>query len=298
MEFVQTGKAREGFLDEKRILKVLDILEGMLLKQLDYNLGFVEAQYPDSISAFIQNLTEKYIHLTKRDFQVNFSKELDVMIEKYTNLQQNPELVKSSINYLIHLLRLDEHTPWQKSEVEIVNRALMQAWSYPSYYLLQVLEETIGRSKAVKLYKKFITHYYIDNPPQSKGDFISLLEHFKERTTGDTTSSEWVLVHTMLGEGKYAFKNKNCPTLFDSTQDLPDTEFKYLVCCYGDYEKFRQTRNDHIILTMEHTLMQGDPYCSRVLHDTRIDYDLRHPAKEFWDNMELGQEEDEKQILK
>ncbi len=25
---------------------------------------------------------------------------------------------------------------------------------------------------------------------------------------------------------------------------------------------------------MEHTIAQGDKYCSRVLHDTRIDYDL------------------------
>jgi hypothetical protein len=166
----------------------------------------------------------------------------------------------------------------------------MQAWSYPSYNLLHALEETIGRSRAINLYKKFITNYYIENPPAVKGNFLSLQKHFEERTTGDTTSSEWVLVHTMLGEGKYAFKNKNCPTLVDSMKNLPDLEFKYLVCCYSDYEKFRQTRDDHVILTMEHTLMEGDPYCSRVLHDTRIDYDLRHPPKEFLDNFEPGNE--------
>ena len=38
--------------------------------------------------------------------------------------------------------------------------------------------------------------------------------------------------------------------------------------------------------------MEGDPYCSRVLHDTRVDYDLRHPQKEFWDNFEPGNEEE------
>ncbi|UCG02983.1 MAG: hypothetical protein JSW11_03150 [Candidatus Heimdallarchaeota archaeon] len=44
-------------------------------------------------------------------------------------------------------------------------------------------------------------------------------------------------------------------------------------------------RDESLILTMEHTNAQGDPYCSRVLHDTRVDYDLRHPPKKFWDNL-------------
>jgi hypothetical protein len=39
-------------------------------------------------------------------------------------------------------------------------------------------------------------------------------------------------------------------------------------------------------LTMEHTIAQGDQYCSRVLHDTRVDWNLKHPPKEFWDNIE------------
>ncbi|GAH04656.1 unnamed protein product, partial [marine sediment metagenome] len=56
------------------------------------------------------------------------------------------------------------------------------------------------------------------------------------------------------------------------------------VCCYGDYEKFKNY-HDSIILTMEHTIAQGDPYCSRVLHDTRVDWDLHHPPKSFWDSM-------------
>jgi len=38
--------------------------------------------------------------------------------------------------------------------------------------------------------------------------------------------------------------------------------------------------------------MEGDSYCSRVLHDTQIDYILRHPTKEFWDNFEPGKEEE------
>ena len=95
--------------------------------------------------------------------------------------------------------------------------------------------------------------------------------------------SDWVTIRGMIGEGKYAFRNENC-ILMEASVDLPDSELKYYIGCYGDYEKFKNY-NDSIILTMEHTIAQGDPYCSRVLHDTRIDWDLRHPPKSFWDSM-------------
>ncbi|MCE7747201.1 MAG: hypothetical protein GPJ51_02315 [Candidatus Heimdallarchaeota archaeon] len=39
------------------------------------------------------------------------------------------------------------------------------------------------------------------------------------------------------------------------------------------------------ILTMEHIIVAGDSYCSCILHDTRINDDLTHPSKEFFDNM-------------
>jgi hypothetical protein len=31
--------------------------------------------------------------------------------------------------------------------------------------------------------------------------------------------------------------------------------------------------------------VKGDPYCSCIFHDTRIDWDLKHPPKEFWDSI-------------
>ncbi|MHA2246357.1 MAG: hypothetical protein ACXADY_15560 [Candidatus Hodarchaeales archaeon] len=75
----------------------------------------------------------------------------------------------------------------------------------------------------------------------------------------------------------------NC-TWVEALEEFPDSELKYLVCCYGDYEGVKM-RDESLILTMEHTIAQGDPYCSRVVHDTRVDYDLRHPPKKFWDNL-------------
>jgi hypothetical protein len=234
-------------------------------------------------------LTNKYTKLSLDAGSKAYSEYIDKICGKHTHLHQYPELVNASIMYFMDLLQLDRANWLVETQISMME--MIKAWIYPSYYCLKTLAETVGREDAVKLYKRFITLYHIDHPSPNRESFVSLEKRFSDRTSGDTGSSEWVTVHGMLEDGKYAFKNKNCPTCADTTVELPDVEFKYLVCCYGDYEAFRANTNEHIVLTMEHTIIQGDPYCSRVLHDTRIDYNLHHPPREFWDKFEPGNEE-------
>jgi len=298
MKFTQTGRFKENTLAEPVTINPIERIQEILLDRLDYFLGFVTAEKPEVISDYVKNLTRKYQGLVTEDFWMSSSEGTEKVFRKFKNLNQYPNLSKASLNYFIHLLQLKDKSAWETTEVQISMKALVQAWIFPSYYFLEALGETIGRKAAVKLFKRYITHYYIEHPSPDRDKFVSLEKMVEDRLSGDTTSSEWVIVHTMLEEGKYAFKNKNCPTCADATIDLPDIEFKYLVCCYGDYAKFRAYYSDHLILTMEHTIIEGAPYCSRVLHDTRIDYDLRHPPKEFWDNFKPGKEEEAKKYYK
>ena len=297
MKFTQTGTFNENFLEKITTLKPLEQIEHIILSKLDYNIGFVTKEKSEFISDYVKNLKEKYQGLAEKEFSEYSSDKIRKVFSKFTNLTPYPELIKATLNYYLHLLQIEEGTEWETNVVDTSMRALIQAWTFPSYYLIEALAETISREDAVKLFKRYITHYYIDHPSPNRDEFISLEKMLEDRLSGDTTSSEWVLVHTMLEKGKYAFKNKTCPTCVDSMTDLSDVEFKYLACCYGDYEKFRAAYSDYLILTMEHTLMQGDPYCSRVLHDTRFNYDLRHPPKEFWDNFEPGKEEEARKYL-
>ena len=298
MKFTQTGTFKENYLKEVVDFKPMENIEIMFLDKLDYFIGFVAKEKPEIITEYISNLVKKYQGFVEVEFVKNISGEIKKVIAKLKNLKQYTNLTIASLNYFIHLLQLKDTNAWETSEVQISRKALIQVWVYHSYYFLETLVETIDRTEAMKLFKRYITQYYMAHPPSGRDKFVSLEKRLEDRLSGDTTSSEWVLVHTMLEEGKYAFKNKNCPTLVDTMKDIPDVELKYLVCCYGDYAKFRATTNDNIILTMEHTLMEADPYCSRVLHDTRIDYDLRHPPKEFWDNFEPGNEEEAKKYYK
>ena len=70
----------------------------------------------------------------------------------------------------------------------------------------------------------------------------------------------------------------------DAITDFEDTEVKYHICCYGDYQGIK-TLNPAFVLTMEHTIAEGDRYCSRIVHDPRVDWDLRHLPQSFWDEM-------------
>ncbi len=298
MKFTQTGTFQKNFLEKSITTNPKENAPDILLKKLDYLIGFVAKEKPEIITDYVGNLSKKYQGLAEDDFLEDSSRDVEELFAKYENLNQYLDLKKASLNYLFHLLQLKEKSAWKKTEVEITMKAMIQAWTYPTYYFLQALTETIDRVEAVKLFKQYITNYHIDHPPASREKFLNLEKRLKDRLSGDTTSSEWVLVHTLLEDGKYAFKNKNCPTCVDAMVELSDVELKYLACCYGDYAAFKAGANEHIVLTMEHTLMQGHPYCSRVLHDTRIDYDLRHPPKEFWDNFEPGNEEEAKKYYK
>jgi len=298
MKFTQTGTFQKNTLDKLTTLNPKERINEIFLDKLDYFIRFLAKEKPEIITDYIKNLTKKYKGLVEEEFMKKTSGVFREKFTNYENLKQYPNLNEASLNYLIYLLQLKDKSAWETAEVEISNKSLIQAWTYPSYYLLETLVETIDRKEAVNLYKRYITNYYIDNPSPERDDCFSLEKMLEKRLLGDTTSSEWVIVHTMLEEGKYAFKNENCPTCVDTMIDLPDVEIKYLVSCYGDYEKFRAIYSDHIILTMEHTLMEGDSYCSRVLHDTRINYDLRHPSKEFWDNFKPGNEEEAKKYYK
>ena len=291
MKFTQTGTVRKNYLEEPVTIKPMERMGEMLLEKLDYFIGFVAKEKSELIADYVKNLTNKMQNLIEGDLAVKSPERIKELFRDYMNLNQYPNLNNASLNYFIYLLQPEDKSKWD-SEVKTSTKALIQAWVYPSYYFLETLAETIDRKEAVELFKRYITHYYIEHPSPDRDKFVSLEKSLEKRLSGDTTASEWVIVHTLLKEGKYAFKNKNCPTCADAMIDLPDVEFKYLVSCYGDYAKFRAYYSDHLILTMEHTIIEGDPYCSRVLHDTRIDYDLRHPPKEFWDNFEPGKEEE------
>ncbi|MFW9871413.1 MAG: L-2-amino-thiazoline-4-carboxylic acid hydrolase [Candidatus Thorarchaeota archaeon] len=286
MKFVRTGKYREDTLERSVEINSLDEARGRF-KRMNYLLGFVKVQKPEDFPEYVLNLISKYDSLLKDERKISNPLDLDELVSDNPNLKEHLELAIVVLNYFRQILQLP--TESKLGKIEVVNRNYFRSFSHISYPNLLVLTETIGRDEAISLYKRFVTHYTLENRDPNRETIDDLETLFAKRTEPKEVPSDWEIVHTMLADGKYAFRNDNCVFLNAIGEDLPDSELKYYVCCYGDYEKFRNY-HDSVILTMEHTIAQGDPYCSRVLHDTRVDWNLQHPPKSFWDSMEPDNE--------
>ncbi|MFX0061680.1 MAG: L-2-amino-thiazoline-4-carboxylic acid hydrolase [Candidatus Hermodarchaeota archaeon] len=283
MKVFRSGELMPNALELEVEIQAYTNVKREALKRLNFILGFVADQNPGVITKYIENLQTQYQKLVQEDLIKKFGIRLDEIIDEFDHLQRNPELARLSLNFYLQNLQLPENINWIKEKVNVVNQAYLHSFLLPRYYNLVVLIETIGREEAIRLYKRYITCFLIERRKTHESDFVDLETLFENRIKPQDKPSEWVIVHVLLNEGKYAYRNDNC-TWVDALKELPDVELKYLVCCYGDYEGAKM-RDESLILTMEHTIAQGDPYCSRVLHDTRVDYDLRHPPKEFWDNL-------------
>ena len=280
MKFVKTGKYRQDTLERSVEINSLEEAQNRL-KRMNYFLGFIREQNPDIFLEYINKLIAKYQGLLEDERRKANPPDLDELVSENPHMKEHLELTRLVLNYILQILRLPAEDKLGKNKV--VNRNYFRSWSHHNYSNLLVLTETMGRAEAIALYKKFVTHYTLENrdPNRETYDTKTIYEN---AIKPKEVPSDWEIVHGMIGDGKYAFRNDTCVFLNAIGDDLPDTELKYYVCCYGDYEKFKNY-HDSIILTMQHTIAQGDPYCSRVLHDTRVDWDLHHPPKSFWDSM-------------
>jgi hypothetical protein len=282
MNVVKTGKYRQDTMERIVEINSLEELQNRF-KRMNYFIGFVQIQIPEVFPLYVENLIARYQNLLDDERTKANSPDLDDITSENQYMKEHPELARLVLNYILQILQLPAEKPL--GNVKAVNRAYFRSWSHHNYANLAVLTETIGRDEAIALYKRFVTQYSMENRDPDRKTVDNLEQLFAKRTEPKETPSDWEIVHTMIGDGKYAFRNDNCVFLTAIGDDLPDKELKYYVCCYGDYENFK-VHHDSVILTMEHTIAQGDPYCSRVLHDTRVDWDLRHPPKSFWDSME------------
>ena len=284
MKFYRVGEFKENVLDGTVDINPKEQAPQFVLSRLNYLLGFLREHSPDNIDAFTKNLEKQYQKLTKTDYIKENSVDLSDLIADFENLADYAGLIHVVMNYYFQVLDFSDESAWDE-DIVVVNRNYHQSFLHPRYYNLLTLIETVGREEAISLWKHFFTEYVIyDRVPREK-PFVDLETWLAERQAAvdEDNPSDWVVVRGMVADGKYAFRNDNCFWL-EALEELPDSEIKYYVCCYGDYEGARN-HHESIVLTMEHTIAQGDPYCSRVMHDTRVDYDLRHPPKEFWDEM-------------
>jgi len=284
VKYVRTGEHQPDALNKLHELQPKEEFNKGPLKRIDVLLTMIQEDFPDKLSEYISNQISNYESLLKEE---NIDKHTlpDFLLEDKPLLKNYPKLAGYVLNYYLHLLQMSGTPDWTTDRIKTPQCAFFRSFLLPRYQNLQMLIKTLGREQAINLYKKYVSHFFIQlGKPDTPTDFVNLREHYEKVRKPRSPPSDWITVRGLMDNGKYFFMNENCLWV-DALPYIEDKELIYLICCYGDYQSIQQNYNQHIILTMEHTIAQGDPYCSRVLHDTREDWDLRHPKKEFWDEL-------------
>ncbi len=284
MEVFRTGKYHISDLDNLQELQPLEFAKKTVLKRLNYLIGFIKNEKPEILQSFVIKLNNKFVKLLNKSYiNEKIIKNTDIS-KDFIHLKVFPDLLHNSLNYYLQLLDIDTTKNWTEIKFKVTNKNYIQSFLYHRYYNAFILTELIERNLAVQLFKDYINAYV--KSLSSERPIYETLEEFREARIpqkGNPPSIGWEIVQGVLENGKFPQRKDTC-MWDDAIRELPDVELKYLAACYGDFQSYNNN-NDSFILTMEHTIINGDPYCSCVLHDIRINGDLTHPSREFFDNM-------------
>ncbi len=293
MEIIRLGEFNANVLEKTVNIQPLDCAVNVAnnkrnnfacLKRLDYLLEFLEKMYPNELKRYTENLTNRLLMESKKNSPINSSIKIQNLLKEKKHLNNFPNLAKITLIFNLQLLKLPKNVNWQKESIDVKQGDYIRSYLIPNYYYLEILIETLGKEKAIDLFKRYISSFLEKEGSQLPNNFTSITDTFKRIKQSMGSTSDWVMIFGLFSDSKYIFRNDNCLWI-DALDDLPDKEIKYFICCYGDYQTAYTGSNGHAILTMEHTIAQGDPYCSRVKHDTRLEWNLEHPEKDAFDKL-------------
>ncbi|NHJ38488.1 MAG: hypothetical protein FK731_00540 [Asgard group archaeon] len=283
MKFIELGSYDEKALDYLIEIEPLNDYKRHLF-QLDYILEFIKKRKPKIFDTFVKNLEKNYAELKKKDYIGNKKFDISKVIDKSDNLKQYKKLARNSLNYFLSLLEISFDSKWEEDKLKVKKRENFRSYAIPSYQNLISLSDTVGKEEAIKLYKIFISEYITVRSKGIKEKYQTLEEHrsteikdFKENL-----NPGWLRIESTVENGKLYYRRDTC-LIADAIKDLPDDDFRYTAACYKDFQGAKTNWNKHFVLTMGHSIVKGDSYCSCVIHDTRIDWDLKHPPNEFWE---------------
>ncbi len=202
MKFVRTGKLNPLVFEMPMEINPIERAQKVLLKRMNYLLGFLSEKYPLRLEHYVKNLKTKYRSLIRNDLLEASGLNLTKIFVEMEYLIQNSDMVKDYLNYYFELLDLKTSDDWLKSTIKVPKANYLRAFLFPDYYNLLILTETIGREEAIKLWKQYITHYIIDNRTQDN-NVDDVEDIFKSRTSEERRDSEWVIVHGIIAENMH-----------------------------------------------------------------------------------------------
>ena len=284
MEVFTTGKYHISDLENLQELQPLEYANKTVLKRLNYLIGFIKKEKAELLQNFVTKLNLKLIKLLNKSYGNEGDDKEKIISKEFIHLKVYPELHYNCLNYYLQLLNIDNSINWSKDKIKIPNTNYIQSFLYHRYYNVLVLTEILERTLAVQFFKDYIDSYVKSQSIDwRKYENLEEFRNARIPKKDDPPNIGWVIVQGVIENGKYPQRKDTC-MWDDAIQDLPDIELRYLAACYGDFQGYNNS-NENFILTMSHTIVEGYPYCDCIVHDIRVNKDLTHPPKEFFDDM-------------
>ncbi len=284
MEVFRTGQYDISDLERLQEIQPLDYAKKSVLKRLNYLIGYLKKEMPEILPAFVTKLQKNFEQQLKTSLTTNQQLDLKEISKDFLHLKIYPDLLKPALDYFLQLLDYSSTKKWLSETIKIPNRNHIQSFLYHRYFNALTLTEILERNQAVRLFKSYIESYV--KSLSAYGSKYDTLEDFRNARIpkeDDPPSIGWVIVQGKIENGKYPQRKDTCMWA-DAIDELPDVELRYLAACYGDFQGYNNC-NENFILTMKHTVVEGHPYCDCITHDVRINSDLNHPSREFFDDL-------------
>lgn len=175
-----------------------------------------------------------------------------------------------------------ESCPAPADKIRIPAKSYLRGVFVLNYFIAKALTSVMSKEEAIGLFNEFTdiqtrTKYQL--PHYEKiAELLSANSPGSEVFAGGHDYTEFE-----LNAGQVGCKVTKCKW-HEVLKEFNDPDLEYAVICHYDFEAAR-CHNTNFKLTREGTLAQGRPCCDFVWHDERLDKELVHPGKEFWDKL-------------
>ena len=245
-------------------------------KNLDIFIDFLSKESPDILPELIDRLTDRLSEFEGASVE-------DVSFE-YTpkNIDAYPEEFRQLRSISLSLLKHRGCLQTEKDgKISVRYWDFISSYLIPTYLLAETLVAIGPRDKALELYKRFVD--YSTTLTCKLDESITCVEDFYR-----SAASEDSATHTgtlfLRRNGVIGFKATRCMWA-EILKEFGDPELGYAVACHYDFLAAEYI-GKNFRLTRTRTLMQGDEICDFCWHDISIDKEMKHPPKEFWQELD------------
>jgi len=262
-----------------------------VLMRLNSILEYLVNNHPDLFLPYVRALGSRLSKIIKQEEEISSAlssllrnyrlKEKDgkMPLIDFFRLLRNKmiEVTKLSLN----LQKYYECKPRRRMRITLFDKT--RGTIIPSYLVAVTLEDIMPREAALEFYK-----YYIDSEYEVKTTRPSPLTMLEEILTLYERESDYThnFIPFKAKDGVMGMKITRCmkEEALSSFEKEYDREFAYIVECYSDFHRTKRM-NENFVLTRDKSLVMGNPYCDLCWHDKRFVENVKHPDKEFWEEI-------------